>query len=106
MALTFIDTNQLPKKKTPEGEVTLKNDFVFALTGYSPDLPFLNSLGITLDQKTLRPRTDSKTLESERTGIYLAGVIVAGMHTNEIFIENGRFHGKQIAEAIAEKLNS
>ncbi len=90
---------------TPDGEVTLKNDFVFALTGYSPDLPFLNALGIAIDSKTLRPRTDPKTLESEREGIYLAGVIVAGMHTNEIFIENGRFHGKQIAEAIAAKLH-
>ena len=89
---------------TPNGEVTLRNDFVFALTGYSPDLPFLNALGITIDAKTLRPRTDPKTLESERQGIYLAGVIVAGMHTSEIFIENGRFHGKQIAEAIAAKL--
>jgi thioredoxin reductase (NADPH) len=89
---------------TPDGEITLKNDFVFALTGYSPDLPFLNALGITLDAKTQRPRTDPNTLESERGGIYLAGVIVAGMHTNEIFIENGRFHGKQIAEAIAAKL--
>jgi len=89
---------------TPNGEVTLKNDFVFALTGYSPDLPFLNALGITLDQKTQRPRTDPKTLESEREGVYLAGVIVAGMHTNEIFIENGRFHGKQIAEAVSAKL--
>jgi thioredoxin reductase (NADPH) len=90
---------------TPEGEVAVKNDFVFALTGYSPDLPFLNSLGIAIDSKTLRPRTDPQTLESEREGIYLAGVIVAGMHTNEIFIENGRFHGKQIAEAIAAKLH-
>ena len=54
----------------------------------------------------MRPRTDATTLESERKGIYLAGVIVAGMHTNEIFIENGRFHGKQIAEAIASKLHS
>ena len=90
---------------TPDGDLMLKNDFVFALTGYSPDLPFLNALGITLDEKTLRPRTDSKTLESERAGVYLAGVIVAGMHTNEIFIENGRFHGKQIAEAIAAKLS-
>jgi thioredoxin reductase (NADPH) len=89
---------------TPDGKVTLKNDFVFALTGYSPDLPFLNSLGIALDPKTQRPRTNPETLESERPGIYLAGVIVAGMHTNEIFIENGRFHGKQIAEAIAKKL--
>ncbi len=89
---------------TPDGEITIKNDFVFALTGYSPDLPFLNSLGITMDSQTLRPRTDATTLESERAGIYLAGVIVAGMHTSEIFIENGRFHGKQIAEAIAAKL--
>jgi thioredoxin reductase (NADPH) len=89
---------------TPDGKVTLKNDFVFALIGYSPDLPFLNSLGITLDPATLRPRTNPETLESERGGIYLAGVIVAGMHTNEIFIENGRFHGAQIAKAIAAKL--
>ncbi|HKX00571.1 MAG TPA: YpdA family putative bacillithiol disulfide reductase [Bryobacteraceae bacterium] len=89
---------------TPEGEVLLKNDFVFALTGYSPDLQFLNSLGVTLDTVTLRPRTDPQTLESERSGVYLAGVIVAGMHTSEIFIENGRFHGIQIGEAIASKL--
>ena len=64
----------------------------------------MNELGITMDSQTLRPRTDTTTLESERAGIYLAGVIVAGMHTSEIFIENGRFHGKQIAEAIATKL--
>ncbi len=51
-----------------------------------------------------RPCTNPETLESERPGMYLAGVIVAGMHTNEIFIENGRFHGKQIAEAIARSL--
>jgi thioredoxin reductase (NADPH) len=90
---------------TPEGKVTVKNDFVFALTGYSPDLPFLNALGIMLDPETQRPRTNPESLESDRPGIYLAGVIVAGMHTNEIFIENGRFHGKQIAEAIAKKLS-
>ena len=89
---------------TPGGEVLLKNDFLFALTGYSPDLKFLNSIGITLDPESRRPRSDPHTLESERPGIFLAGVIVAGMHTNEIFIENGRFHGKQIAEAIAAQL--
>ena len=89
---------------TPQGEVLLKNDFVFALIGYSPDLAFLNSIGVTLDAATARPRTNPATLESETSGIYLAGVIVAGMHTNEIFIENGRFHGKQIAEDISAKL--
>ncbi len=90
---------------TPQGEVLLKNDFVFALIGYSPDLDFLNSIGVTLDPATKRPRTDPATLESECSGVYLAGVIVAGMHTNEIFIENGRFHGKQIADDISAKLN-
>jgi len=90
---------------TPEGQVTIKNDFVFALVGYHPDLEFLASLGIRLEPVSQRPRTNPDTLESDRPGIYLAGVIVAGMHTNEIFIENGRFHGKKIAEAIAESLS-
>jgi thioredoxin reductase (NADPH) len=85
---------------TPDGEVSLKNDFVFALIGYRPDLAFLNATGITLEPDTLRPRTNPETLESDRAGVYLAGVIVAGMHTNEIFIENGRLHGRLIAEAI------
>ncbi|HBY61939.1 MAG TPA: YpdA family putative bacillithiol disulfide reductase [Solibacterales bacterium] len=89
---------------SPDGLVTLPNDFVLAMTGYRPDLKFLGSAGITLAQDTRRPYSDAKTLESERPGVYLAGVIVAGMHTNEIFIENGRFHGRQIAEDIAAKL--
>lgn len=91
---------------TPDGEIVLKNDFVFALVGYQPDLEFLNATGITLDPDTQRPRTDPQTLESTRSGVYLAGVIVAGMHTNEIFIENGRFHGQAIAQSIAEKLRT
>ncbi len=89
---------------TPDGEVSLKNDFVFALIGYRPDLAFLNATGIGLEPDTRRPRTNPETLESERAGIYLAGVIVAGMHTNEIFIENGRLHGCLIAQSIASKL--
>ena len=91
---------------TPEGEISLKNDFVFALIGYQPDLNFLNATGISLEPATQKPRTSAETLESERKGIYLAGVIVAGMHTNEIFIENGRFHGRLIAESIASNLRS
>jgi thioredoxin reductase (NADPH) len=92
--------------ETPGGEVVLKNDFVFAMIGYHPDTDFLAAHGIVLDSETQRPYTDPKTLESHAKGIYLAGVIVAGMHTNEIFIENGRFHGKKIAEAIARSLRS
>lgn len=89
---------------TPQGEVTIQNDFVFAMTGYRPDFEFMAAHGIHLDPLTSKPITDSVTLESERCGVYLAGVIVAGTHTNEIFIENGRFHGKLIAEAIARSL--
>ncbi len=91
---------------TGDGEITLHNDFVFAMIGYRPDTEFLAAHGITLDPGTERPYTDPETLESHRKGIYLAGVIVAGMHTNEIFIENGRFHGKKIAEAIGQRLGT
>ena len=90
---------------TPEGELWLKNDFVFAMIGYHPDVEFLARHGIRLDAVTGRPRTNPNTLESERAGIYLAGVLVAGTHTNEIFIENGRFHGVLIAESIAASQN-
>lgn len=89
---------------TPKGTVEAKNDFVFAMTGYKPDTEFLAAHGITFDAETQRPYTNPETLESARPGVYLAGVLVAGMHTNEIFIENGRFHGRTIAEAIAKKL--
>ena len=75
------------------------------MVGYRPDLEFLGSMGISLQPDTQRPLTDPETLESQRKGIYLAGVIVAGMHTNEIFIENGRFHGKKIADAIVPAIS-
>jgi thioredoxin reductase (NADPH) len=75
------------------------------MVGYHPDTEFLAAHGILFDPETQRPYTDPETLESHRKGIYLAGVIVAGMHTNEIFIENGRFHGQKIAEAIARELS-
>jgi thioredoxin reductase (NADPH) len=88
---------------TPSGPETIANDYVLALIGYRPDVEFLNSVGVTIDPVTRRPLMNTETLESERPGLYLAGVIVAGMHTSEIFIENGRFHGKVIAEAIASK---
>ena len=90
---------------TPEGAVTLPNHFVFALTGYHPDFPFIERLGVELDEANDRcPICDPATLESNVPGIYLAGVVVAGERTNEIFIENGRFHGQLIAEDLRGKL--
>jgi thioredoxin reductase (NADPH) len=82
----------------------LENDFVFALTGYHPDFRFLGDIGVEIDPNTHRPFCHKETLESNVPGIYLAGVIIAGMDTNEIFIENGRFHGKQIIADIQKKL--
>ncbi len=90
--------------QTPTGRVRLKNDFVFALTGYHPDYDFLRSVGIELSSEQLRPVCDPESLESNVPGVYVAGVIVAGSRTNEIFIENGRFHGKLIAAHLSEKL--
>ena len=89
--------------ETLEGSLTLKNDFVFAMTGYHPDFDFLEGLGVRFEGPDRLPVCDAETLESNVPGIYLAGVIVAGSRTNEIFIENGRFHGRQIAAALASK---
>jgi thioredoxin reductase (NADPH) len=89
--------------ETPEGQKIIKNDFVFAMTGYHPDYQFLESMGIRLQGEERRPMCNPETLESNVPGIYLAGVIVAGSRTNEIFIENGRFHGRQIAAALMAK---
>lgn len=82
------------------GEKRLPAKQVFALTGYHPDFEFIESLGVRLDPETRKPAIDPNTLESNVPGIHLAGVVIGGRHTGEIFIENGRFHGKQIIEAL------
>lgn len=103
--VTGIDLDTV-RVETPEGGKTIANDFVFAMTGYRPDFTFLESLGVRIAGEDRRPMYDAETLESNVPGIYLAGVIVAGSRTNEIFIENGRFHGRQIAEGINQKLGT
>jgi thioredoxin reductase (NADPH) len=79
---------------------------VFVLTGYHPDFSFIQSLGVHLDPVTCKPSLDPNTLESNVPGIHLAGVVIGGRHTGEIFIENGRFHGKQIIQALASQRKS
>ena len=81
----------------------IKNDFVFAMTGYHPDHGFLRNMGIQINDETGRPQFNPETMETNVPGIFIAGVIAAGNNANEIFIENGRFHGGQIAKAIIEK---
>jgi thioredoxin reductase (NADPH) len=82
---------------------TIKNDFVFAMTGYHPDHEFLKKMGVGIDEDTGRPLYNPETMETNVEGIFIAGVIAAGNNANEIFIENGRFHGGQIAASIIER---
>ena len=84
-------------------EKVLKNDFVFAMTGYHPDHAFIRSMGVAIDEETGRPFYEAETMETNVKGLFIAGVIAAGNNANEIFIENGRFHGDCIAKAIAER---
>ncbi|WP_100333493.1 YpdA family putative bacillithiol disulfide reductase [Bacillus alkalisoli] len=82
---------------------TIKNDFVFAMIGYHPDHQFITKMGVDIDTLTGRPIFNEETMETNVEGIFIAGVIAAGNNANEIFIENGRFHGDGIAKAIQLK---
>lgn len=84
-------------------EYEVKADFVLAMTGYHPDHSFLKRMGVEIDEKTGRPMYNPETMETNVKGIFIAGVIAAGNNANEIFIENGRFHGGFIADEIVRQ---
>lgn len=89
---------------TPEGDKTIPNDFVVALTGYQPNLEFLKNIGISLSTDgNYFPEYNPETMESNVKGVYLAGVICGGMETHKWFIENSRIHAEIIASAIVNK---
>ena len=91
--------------ETPEGPKTLKNDFVLAMTGYHPHFGLMKKLGIELtDDDKKMPVFDEKTLETNRKGLYVAGVVCGGMDTSRLFIENTRVHAEHIAGDIEKKL--
>ena len=92
--------------QTPEGLRTIDNDFVLAMTGYQPDFDFLEQLGLRFtDDATKRPIYNENTLESNLPGVYVAGVVAAGLATSKLFIENTRHHGALIAEQVAARLS-
>lgn len=91
---------------TPEGEISLENDFVLLLTGYRPNFEFLKKMGIQLsDDGRKIPTYDENTMETNVPGIYLAGVICGGVETHKWFIENSRVHAPMIMDDIQEKLS-
>ncbi len=90
--------------KTPNGLVTIDNDYVLAMTGYKPNYSFLKSLGIEFDITSVkRPIYNEETLECNVPNMYIAGVIAAGLNTSELFIENTRDHGAKIISSILSK---
>lgn len=84
---------------------TIQNDFVFAMTGYQPDQTFFRKCGINMMEDTGAPIYHEETMETNIPHLYVAGVVAAGYNNNKIFIENGRFHGEQIAESIMKHEN-
>lgn len=89
---------------TPEGQLTIPNDFVLAMTGYQPDFAFLKSLGIELNKNAIKsPVYDLDTHETNQENIYLAGVICGGLQTNKWFIENSRDHAVKIFETLEKR---
>lgn len=90
--------------QTPEGKITIPNDYVLLMTGYQPDFAFLEKLGIELSQDEKRyPSYNKESMESNRKNIYLAGVVCGGMDTHIWFIENSREHARQIIQSILRK---
>lgn len=90
---------------TPDGEKVIPNDFVLAMTGYHPNYKLMEALGIELtDDEKCMPIHEEKSLETNRKGMYVGGVVCGGMDTSRLFIENSRVHADQIAEHIANSL--
>lgn len=90
--------------QTPDETIVLENDWVLSLTGYQPDLTFLQKTGIILDNDAVRkPDYNEETHQSNMPGVYLAGVICGGMNTHRLFIENSREHAEKIVTDIAAK---
>jgi putative YpdA family bacillithiol system oxidoreductase len=82
---------------TPEGSVSLPNDFVLAMTGYQPNFNWLQKVGIELThQPDTEIRYNPDTHETNIKGLYVAGVVCGGMCTNKFFIENARDHAEKI----------
>ncbi|NNE32752.1 MAG: YpdA family putative bacillithiol disulfide reductase [Winogradskyella sp.] len=98
--IKHIDQSEI-KVQTPDGDVTVPNDYVIALTGYRPNFKFLEAAGIKFskDEKHI-PDYNKETMESNVKGLYLAGVICGGMETHKWFIENSRIHAKIITKHI------
>ncbi|HVX25391.1 MAG TPA: YpdA family putative bacillithiol disulfide reductase [Parafilimonas sp.] len=93
--------------ETPDGLITIENDFVLALTGYHPDFSLLKYLHVTLsDDEKQCPLYNGETMETNQHGIFLAGVVCGGFDTHKLFIENSRVHADKIISEISKRKNA
>ena len=89
---------------TPEGPVTIANDFVLAMTGYKPPFEFMTDTGVQFgDDEFHTPVYREETMETNVSGLYLAGVVCGGLKTNKWFIENSRVHAELVVRDILAK---
>src|ERR1700761_6943833 len=102
--LTEIKENEVDIT-TPDGLITIPNDFVMAMTGYKPNFNFLKKVGIKLTEDKFIPIYNPETMETNMPGLYLAGVVVGGLDTHLWFIENSRIHADMIIDDIMRKRN-
>ncbi|WP_421892220.1 YpdA family putative bacillithiol disulfide reductase [Marinoscillum sp.] len=103
--ITRIDEKSI-EVKTPEGDITLQNDFVLAMTGYQPDFTFLKNIGISIGKdEYMTPAYNVNTMETNVENVYLAGVICGGLKTNAWFIENSRVHAEMIVNDLRSKIS-
>ena len=98
--VTSIDPSVVHLRGALGDEHEIAADHVYLLTGYSPNVDLLKSMGVGIDPKTGIPGHDPKTLETTVPGVFIAGVVIAGFDANKVFIENGRYHGERIVARI------
>lgn len=84
----------------------VRADFVLALIGYRPEVDLLVEAGVEVDPETLEPRRDERTFETNVPGLYVGGSVVSGRYTSRIFIENGRFHARDLVAAVARRVEA
>jgi thioredoxin reductase (NADPH) len=101
-SLTAVRTDEVDIA-TPDGPISIKNDFVMAMTGYKPNFEFLKKLGIHLSEEKFIPKYNPDTMETNVPGLYLAGVVCGGLDTHLWFIENSRVHADMIVGDIEGK---
>jgi thioredoxin reductase (NADPH) len=94
--VSSIDQEAVHLRGALGDEHRIEADHVYLLTGYSPNVTLLKSLGVPIDEKTGIPKHDPTTLETSVPGVFIAGVVTAGFDANKVFIENGRYHGERI----------